>query len=382
MRLAGFSCAALLLGAAALAQGAPDPHQPAAEPLFVGDAATPELPLAKDLSADFTRGDVAKALLKVGDWQLQYLHGRVSQDWTYGAMYAGYMAVPEAVAGKRYKEAMLAMARRFQWQLGARLTHADDHVVGQTYLELAEAFPGKADILPARTRMDALMQLPDDPHKPLWWWCDSLFMGPALLARLSARTGDPAYLNFMDRQWWITTRLLYNQKDHLYWRDSSFFDKHEANGANIYWARGNGWVFAGLARVLEAMPADYPTRPKYVALFKEMAQSIAARQGADGMWRAGLMDQAAYPLPESSGTAFFAYGFAWGIHHGLLDAKLYRPVVEKAWKGLLGHVYEDGRLGCVQPVGAAPGVFQPTSSYVYGTGAFLLAGSEIYQIAQ
>jgi rhamnogalacturonyl hydrolase YesR len=186
----------------------------------------------------------------------------------------------------------------------------------------------------------------------------------------------------MDREWWITSSLLYNSKDHLYFRDKSFLDAHEANGRPIFWARGNGWVFAGLARVLAEMPADYPSRPRYVALFREMAEEIASLQGTDGLWRSGLLDQAAYQLPENSGSAFNAYGFAYGINSGILDRKKYKPVVEKAWQGLLSHIYRDGRLGCIQPVGAAPGAFTATSSYVYGTGAFLLAGSEIYRLAR
>jgi rhamnogalacturonyl hydrolase YesR len=129
------------------------------------------------------------------------------------------------------------------------------------------------------------------------------------------------------------------------------------------------------------MPADYPSRPKYLAQFKEMAQELASLQGTDGLWRAGLLDADAYPLPENSGSAFFTFGFAYGINSGILDRKQYLPVVQKAWQGLLSHVYQDGRLGCIQPIGGSPDSFTPTSSYVFGTGAFLLAGSEVYRLA-
>jgi rhamnogalacturonyl hydrolase YesR len=69
------------------------------------------------------------------------------------------------------------------------------------------------------------------------------------------------------------------------------------------------------------------------------------------------------------------------VNRRILDRKAYLPVVKKAWAGLLAHVYSDGRLGSIQPVGAAPGQFKPTSSYVYGVGAFLLAGSEVDRLA-
>jgi rhamnogalacturonyl hydrolase YesR len=277
---------------------------------------------------------------------------------------------------------MLAMGKQFDWQLGPRLEHADDEAVGQTYAELSRIHHDPAMIAPTRQRLDAVMQLPDDPAKPLWWWCDALFMAPPLFAELSKDSGDRRYLDFMDREWWITSGLLYSPEDHLYFRDNSYFKSKEANGAKVFWSRGNGWVFAGLARVLSQMPAGYPTRTRYVAQFREMAEKIASLQGDDGLWRPGLLDAADYQLPENSGSAFFAYGFAYGIDNGILDRAKYLPVVERSWKGLLDHVYEDGRFGSVQPVGAAPGVFTPTSSYVFGTGAFLLAGSEIYRLAR
>jgi len=44
---------------------------------------------------------------------------------------------------------------------------------------------------------------------------------------------------------------------------------------------------------------------------------------------------------------------------------------------MLTPVYADGRLGSIQPVGAAPGAFTETSNYVHGVGTYLLAGSEI-----
>jgi rhamnogalacturonyl hydrolase YesR len=318
---------------------------------------------------------------KVADWQLARAEPGFNQDWTFAALYTGFMAVPKAANGEKYQKAMLQMARKFDWQPGPRVPNADDGAIGQTYLDLYFRYHDPAMMAPIRERMDAVMALPDDPDKPLWWWCDALFMAPPVLTKLSRATGDRKYLDFMDHQWWITSGLLYSPSKHLYFRDKSFLDKHEANGSSIFWSRGNGWVFAGLARVLAEMPQDYPSRPKYVAQFKEMAEEIAGLQGADGLWRPGLLDAAAYRLPENSGSAFFTFGFAYGINSGILERSKYQPVVQKAWQGLLLHIYQDGRLGCIQPVGAAPGDFTAASSYVFGTGAFLLAGSEVYRLA-
>lgn len=349
---------------------------------WVGDSTTTPLALAHDLSAKLNKKDVAQAMQKVGDWQLAKVRDGFNQDWTFATLYAGFMAVPDAANGRSYREAMLTMSKKFQWQPGPRLEHADDLAISQTYLELSRTYHDPAMVAPTRERIDAVMRIPDNVEKPLWWWCDALFMAPPVLAKLAQDTGEKKYLDFMDREWWISSALLYSPADHLYFRDNSYFHAKEANGSRVFWSRGNGWVFAGLVRVLAEMPADYPSRPRYVAQFREMAEKIASLQGDDGLWRPGLLDEAAYKLPENSGSAFFAYGFAYGINSGILDRTRYMPVVERSWKGLLNHVYEDGRFGSIQPVGAAPGVFVPTSSYVFGTGAFLLAGSEVYQLAR
>jgi unsaturated rhamnogalacturonyl hydrolase len=353
----------------------------AAQHPWAGDTPAVAPALASDLSPQLTRKNVVHAMEKVADWQLAASEPHFNQDWTFAALYVGFMAAPEAANGNKYRDAMLQMGRKFEWQPGPRIAHADDVAVGQTYLDLYFRYHDPAMMTPIRERMDKVMALPDDPQKPLWWWCDALFMAPPVLTKLRLATKGRNYLDFMDREWWITSKLLYSPANHLYFRDQSYLDKHEANGKSIFWSRGNGWVFAALARVLQEMPRDYPSRPKYLAQYKEMAEELALLQGADGLWRPGLLDAAAYPLPETSGSAFFTFGFAWGVNHSVLDRAKYQPVIEKAWAGLLSHIYQDGRLGCVQPIGAAPGDYRPASSYVFGTGAFLLAGSEVYRLA-
>lgn len=134
-------------------------------------------------------------------------------------------------------------------------------------------------------------------------------------------------------------------------------------------------------RVLDEMPLKDPRRPFYVAKLREMAAATASIQGKDGLWRPGLLDAADYPNPEVSGSSFFVYAMAWGIDHHVLDKAEYLPVVERGWRGLVKHIYADGRLGDIQPVGAAPGAYTPGSSYVFGTGAFLLAGAEVEKLA-
>lgn len=343
---------------------------------MAGDAPANPGPRAQ-LSGAMRTADIRRATALVAAWQYGRVKDHDSLDWTFAPLYLGFLSASERLHDPRYAGYVRGVGQRTHWGLGPRVHHADDQAVAQAWLALYARTPDPAMLRPLRERYEAQMRIPDDPRRPLWWWCDALFMAPPTWAGLARATHERAYLDYMDRQWWITSALLYDPVEHLYSRDASYLDKHEANGRKLFWSRGNGWVMAGLARVLTLMPADYPQRPRYVRQFRAMAARLAQLQGKDGLWRAGLLDAAAYPRPETSGSAFIVYALAWGVHHGVLDAAHYRPVIARGWRGLVGEIYADGRLGDIQPIGAAPGDYPPGASYVYGVGAFLLAAGEV-----
>jgi unsaturated rhamnogalacturonyl hydrolase len=338
-------------------------------------------PIATDLSASLAPAAVGKAMRKVGDWQLARSQEYFDRIWTWSVLYSGFMAASDSLGDAKYRDAMEAMGKKYDWQLRSHLPDADDQSVAQTYLELYLLKKDAAMIAPTRVELDALLAAPHVSKRPgktiSWWWCDALFMAPPVWSRMYAATGDRKYVTYLDEEWAKTSDLLYDKQEHLYARDADYLTKTEANGKKMFWSRGNGWVMGGLVRTLEYLPKDDPARAKYVTQLKEMAARVASLQGPDGLWRAGMLDPDNYSEPEISGSALFAYAFAWGINEGVLDGKTYRPVVAKAWAGMLKHVYADGRLGSIQQTGAEPAPFKPTASYTYGVGAFLLAGSEI-----
>jgi len=344
---------------------------------LVGDAPLPAGPLATDVSSALDKYAIEMAMRKVGDWQIRRIAETPSRDWTFATLYVGMLAASKTLNDPTYQDTVLNVAEHYQWMLGPRLTHADDQAIGQVYLRLNAQHPDAKRTTPLRNQFDAVMEIPDDPAAPVWWWCDALFMAPPVWAGLSDTTKDPRYLAYMDREWKITSQLLWDPKEHLFYRDKNYLSKREKNGRKVFWSRGNGWVMGGLVGVLEHMPKSDPRRPFYVEKLRLMADAIAKIQSKDGLWRAGLLDDASYPNPEISGSAFFVYAIAWGIHHGLLDQNRFRPVIELGWTGLIHHIYADGRLGDIQPVGEAPGAYSPTASYVFGVGSFLLAGCEL-----
>ena len=349
-------------------------------PAIVGDAPDNPGPLASDLSGAMRPMAVKAAMRKVADWQLARVAHSYSQGWTFATLYLGMLAAADTLQDDRYRSFVRGVAEHYDWTLGPRRTDADDQAIGQSYLWLYREHPNPAQIAPLQRQFDEIMQLPDDPQKPVWWWCDALFMAPPIWTQLAEVSRQSKYLDYMDQEWHITSNSLWDPEEHLFFRDSSYFDKREKNGAKIFWSRGNGWVMGGLVRVLTFLPENDSRRPFYVEKFREMSEKIRMLQGRDGLWRPGLLDAADYPYPEISGSAFFVYALAWGMNHGVLDSAQYRPVVARGWHGLVAHIYQDGRLGCIQPVGAAPGAYTVGSSYVFGTGAFLLAGSEVVAV--
>jgi len=339
-------------------------------------------PIATGLSYSIHPDAVAKAMRKVADWQLERAQPYFDRIWTWSVLYSGFIAASDSLGDPKYRDAMQAMGHKFDWKLRSDLPNADDQSIGQTYLELYLQKKDPAMLKPTQEALDAILAAPAKATIPAgkemtWWWCDALFMAPPVWARMYAATGDRKYIDYLDQEWDKTFSLLYNTQEHLYARDSSYLAKTEANGKKMFWSRGNGWVMGGIVRTLEYLPKDDPARGKYIAQLKEMAARVAQLQGPDGLWRAGLLDPADYDQPEVSGSALFTFAIAAGVNSGYLDTKTYRPVIEKAWAGMLHHVYADGRLGDIQQTGAEPAPYKPTASYTYGVGAFLLAGSEI-----
>jgi rhamnogalacturonyl hydrolase YesR len=287
---------------------------------------------------------------------------------------------------------MLAVGEQQHWQLGPRPYHADDHCIGQMYAELFFKHGDAKMIAPLRERFDYILTHRKDNNLDFdekktpdrldrWSWCDSLFMSPTAWIRLWQATADRRYLDFAVEQWWVTSDFLYDKEEHLYFRDSTIFERREKNGRKIFWSRGNGWVMGGLVRMLQLLPADHPSRPRFEQQFREMAAKVITCQQADGLWRASLLDPASYPMQESSGSGFYCYALAWGVNAGLLPRETYGPLALKTWSALTGFVQADGKLTHVQPVGFTPVTFDENHTEPYGVGAFLLAGSEIYRLS-
>ena len=338
---------------------------------------------------------IEKSMVKAMEWQEQHpIFTASPTDWTNGAYYVGVAKAHEATGNPIFLAALKTMGYRNQWKPWNRFYHADDMIIAYSYLYVNSVQNNLVNLEPTDIFIQDHLYKPhewrtgikDKDQRILWWWCDALFMAPPVLTVYAELKHDRKYLDEMHKYYKQTYDLLYDQEEHLFARDVRFVwngdtdDLKEPNGKKIFWSRGNGWVLAGLALILQDMPKDYEHRDFYVGLYKEMAAKIKELQPEDGLWRTSLLSPESYDHGEVSGSGFYTFALAWGINNGVLDAKEYLPSVKKAWKALQAAQHEDGRVGWVQNIGASPEPATADSWQNFGTGAFLLAGSEMLKL--
>ena len=329
----------------------------------------------------------ALVMAEVNDHWIEEHPDPGDNQWARAAYFTGNMAAYEVLGDEAYLDYAGDWAGRNGWGLNRDVETriADDHCAGQTYLALYEYAPDPIKIADITESVDLMVagEARDD-----WSWIDALYMASPVFAQLGKVHRDPAYSDAMF-EFYLDTRDgrgLYDPEAGLWFRDESYLfpEVTTPNGEKVFWSRGNGWVMGSLVRTLEHLPYRSPYRDEYVAMLQTMAAALAEVQRDDGFWNVSLLDPDDFGGRETSGTAFFAYGIAWGIDHGHLDRDTYLPVVEGAWLGLVEEaVHEGGRLGYVQDVGEAPDSSQPVtydSSADFGVGAFLLAGSQVHAL--
>lgn len=355
---------------------------------------------------NLSKPEVAKVLNKAADWQINnfqystsgsgaYLHDYGIDAWTNAVFYIGLFDWANSTANQQYFEWLNQIGLKNEWNVPANfntyksigLYHADEMAIGNFYLKMHYRFKEPLMIEAIQKRADYILdKAPRESmksnNKQRWTWCDALFMAPTVYAMLYNETGNRRYVDFLNDEFLATYNHLYDKEFSLFFRDDSYFDKLEKNGQKVFWGRGNGWVVAGIANLMKNLHPDWGQRVFYENLSKEMLYSLLRYQDKNGFWHASLLDMAGYPAPETSATALITYAMAYGVNNKYLDKKIFEPAVMKSWKALTSVINRDGRLRYVQPIGADPRKVTADMTAVYGVGALLMAGSEVYKMAK
>jgi unsaturated rhamnogalacturonyl hydrolase len=352
----------------------------------------PPLPNAADVLENLTRAN--------NYWQAEHPEPGWAF-WEHAAYHTGNMEAYFVTGNQAYLEYSLRWGERNQW-MGAKSTNptewkygygeTDDHVLFgdwqicfQTYADLYQITGDEQKVARALEVMEYQMSTDAVDY---WWWADGLYMVMPVMTKLYKATGNEMYLEKLHEYFSYAKSIMYDEETGLFFRDAKYvYPAHKSlNGRKDFWARGDGWVFAGLAKVLADLPKDNKHREEYIAIYQKMAASLASAQQPGGYWTRSLLDAEHAPGYETSGTAFFTYGYLWGMNNGYLDKETYLPVVAKSWQYLTETaLQENGKLGYVQPIGerAIPGqVVDADSTANFGVGAFLLAASEMYRLVE
>jgi unsaturated rhamnogalacturonyl hydrolase len=163
-------------------------------------------------------------------------------------------------------------------------------------------------------------------------YSDSLFMGTAIAAQAGALTGERKYFDLAARHVAFMQKLVL-RPDGLY---------RHSPATEAAWARGNGFPAIGLALSLPLFPKDHPELQRLVQSFQAHMKTLAGYQDRDGLWR-NVVD---YPgaFPEVSATAMIGFSMLQGVRHGWLPAAEFQPVIDKAWRAVLGRTGPSGHM--------------------------------------
>ena len=341
--------------------------------------------------------EVLAVVTRVNDYWIATHTTPMGNNWNPAVYHVGNLEAWRVTGKPAYYRYALDWAEYHSWQTynyrpASPSTFADYQCCGQVYtaLYLLENEPDPAHLAVIQESLGIQV---DREKVDDWTWIDAIFMSAPVFASLAAHQGNPAYGRKLKALFQYTRDSLglYDAAEGLWYRDAGlrYPARMTANGKQIFWARGNGWVIAAMARVLDLLPETDPYRQEYRDMLQAMAAALAelhplhgqTTYGDDGFWRASLYDPTEYPNPETTGTAAFVYALAWGVNRGLLDDS-YLPIIVKAWNGMVnGAVHPEGLLGWCQTPNVAPAATTYEQTTDYGVGLFLLAGAEVAQLA-
>ena len=359
--------------------------------------------IAAQSPLNYSGQDVVDIIGKVNKYWQDTRPAEDNAFWHPAAYHTGNMEAYYVTGREEYRMYSEAWAQHNHWK-GAKSDvreswrysygETDDYVLFgdwqicfQTYIDLylLDQKPENAYMIArAREVMEYQMSTPANDY---WWWADGLYMVMPVMCKLYKITGNELYLQKLYEYFAYSRDLMYDSEAGLFFRDARYvYPRHTTRGGlKDFWSRGNGWVFAGLAKTLTDLPEAEAQREEYIQIFRAMANSLKNAQQPEGFWARSLLDLEQAPGNETSGTAFFTYGFLWGINNGILERDAYLPVVTKSWRYLTETALQpDGSVGYVQPIGERADQHRdvgPATTSDFGTGAFLLAASEMTRFA-
>ncbi len=352
--------------------------------LYAWDSYSSLLPAKEDYLAGLNYNEVMSQLKGVNDYWItknSILRG-TSNPWQVGVYHTGNMQAYYMTGDEAYRNYSYLWSDVNDWQYYTSWgdnVNADNMCCYQTYIDLYNIDKDESYLKYVEESIDKMMR---STSLSYWDWIDAFYMAAPVFTKMYELTGDEKYLDKMYNMIKYTAETLncYDEEVGLWFRDASFINIISPNGKHVYWSRGNGWVYAAFARIIEELPDSYEHKDYFVNIFCEMSQALIKAQCQDGAWHESLLDPLFNPDCEESGTGFFVYGLMWGINNGYLDEKEYLQPALFGWRWLTTVALQDNySIGYVQHIGAQPTdtplTAQMTEHYAYAN--FVFAASEV-----
>ena len=194
---------------------------------------------------------------------------QVRSFWDNAAYHTGNMEVYELTGNTAYLKYSTDWAEYNHWKGAASDNKAewrygygetpqyvlfgDWQCCFQTYADLYGIRGDDRKIARAREVMEYQMGTDKNDY---WWWADGLYMVMPVMTKLHRITKNPLYLEKLYEYFSYADSVMYDPEVGLYYRDGSFvYPKHSIlGGKKDFWARGDGWVLAAFAKVLQDLP--------------------------------------------------------------------------------------------------------------------------------
>lgn len=167
-------------------------------------------------------------------------------------------------------------------------------------------------------------------------WADTLFMAAFFLLRVGSKLKDEAMIQDALNQYYWHIKYLQDPSTGLWYHGYNNVNKDHMSG--FYWGRANAWGAYTMSQVKPQLKEWYlyPQCMDVECSLRDQLAALKLLQTEEGLWRTVLDDAESYEeVSASCGIA------AAMINNG---NPLHTKYVQKALKGILNHISEDGRV--------------------------------------
>ncbi len=269
-------------------------------------------------------------------------------DWPCGVAYYGLSEAYRATKNQEYLDFLVKWTDEYI-EMGLPSWNVNACAMGHAMITLYEAtgdqkywdlVMSKVDYLRNRALRfgDSVLQhtVSSNNDFPEQAWADTLFMAAFFLLRVGAKLQDQDIINDALNQYYWHIKYLQDDKTSLWYHGYNNIHKDHMSG--FYWGRANAWAAYTMSQVKKQLHDWYlyPQCMDIECALRDQLASIKLLQTENGLWRTILNDEEAYE--EVSASA--------GIAAAMIDNRnpLHSKYVQKALKGILDNISEDGRV--------------------------------------